>query len=139
VAGGCLAVVTSVLLYEVAIPGLVVAVAVLVVRARRVRSARLPAAAAASATIGSLVYKAVASATLVGSSTYRVGYSDGALHHLGYLISGSIKVNFGTYGMGCRTSSDGSSRTISRGWRSFRPCLSASSSTRISFAETRPS
>jgi hypothetical protein len=100
VAGGCLAVVTSVLLYEVAIPGLVVAVAVLVVRARRVRSARLPAAAAASATIGSLVYKAVASATLVGSSTYRVGYSDGALHHLGYLISGSIKVNFGTYGMG---------------------------------------
>jgi hypothetical protein len=43
----------------------------------------------------------LAAARTVGRETsYSVGYDDGFLHHMGYLLSGAVKVNFGTYGLG---------------------------------------
>jgi hypothetical protein len=99
-AGGAAALVVSVLLYEVAIPLLVLGVIALAWRARSgPRSARIVAISASLVLAGALVYKVVAATVLVGSSSYRVGYETGFLHHGGYLVSGSVKVNFGTYGL----------------------------------------
>lgn len=32
-----------------------------------------------------------------GQNSYRIGFQDGLLHHFAYLVSGAIKLNFGTY------------------------------------------
>jgi hypothetical protein len=55
-------------------------------------------------TIGGLAAAIVAfgvvKATLVtehGQNSYQIGFEDGLAHHLAYLVSGSIKVNLGTY------------------------------------------
>jgi len=43
----------------------------------------------------------LAAAHSVGRETsYSVGFDDGFVHHMGYLVSGAVKVNFGTYGVG---------------------------------------
>jgi hypothetical protein len=98
--GGGAALVLSALLYEVALPLLEVGVAALWFGARAGPRSRLITAATASLLLFiALVYKAIAATALVGDSSYRVGYETGVLHHLGYLVSGSVKVNFGTYGL----------------------------------------
>jgi hypothetical protein len=100
-AGGGAAIVLSVLFYEVAVPLLIVFVIVLWYRARfRVGNSLIAAISASLSLFSVLVYKAIASTTLIGTSSYQVGYESGFAHHLGYLFSGSVKVNFGTYGLG---------------------------------------
>jgi hypothetical protein len=92
------ALVLSALLYEVAIPLLGVGILGLWYGAREdARSRHVTAATASLLLLAALVYKTLAATTLVGNSSYRVGYESGVLHHLGYLLSGSVKVNFGTY------------------------------------------
>jgi hypothetical protein len=52
------------------------------------------------AVAGAVLAAGVAKATLVaahGQNAYRIGVHDGVAHHLAYLVSGSIKVNVGTY------------------------------------------
>jgi hypothetical protein len=52
------------------------------------------------AVVGAVLVAGVAKATLVaehGQNAYRIGVHDGLAHHLAYLVSGSIKVNVGTY------------------------------------------
>lgn len=98
--GGGAAIVLSVLLYEVAIPLLVVVVAALWYRGRTgSRSMRITALSSSLVLAGVLVFKVIAATTLTSGSSYQLGYSTGFLHHIGYLISGSVKVNFGTYGL----------------------------------------
>jgi hypothetical protein len=96
VAGGA-AVVLSVLFYEVVVPLVMVAVIALWYR-RRTGFGRA-AVLLSLALAGVLVYKAIATTSLGGDSSYRLGYDGGFAHHLGYLVSGSVKVNFGTYGL----------------------------------------
>jgi hypothetical protein len=95
-----MAMVLSVLLYEVAVPLLIVFVAALLYRGRTgSRSMRITAVSSSLLLGGVLVYKVVASTTLTTGTSYQLGYGSGFLHHMGYLVSGSVKVNFGTYGL----------------------------------------
>jgi hypothetical protein len=97
--GGGAAIVLSVLTYEVAVPLLILVVAGLWYRGRSgSRSTRITALSSSVSLVGVLVYKVIAATTLTTGSDYRLGYSN-VPHHLGYLVSGSIKVNFGTYGL----------------------------------------
>lgn len=99
IAGGT-AIVLSVLLYEVAVPLLIVFVAALLYGARTgSRSIRITAVSSALTLAGVLVYKVVATTTLTTSTSHQLGYGAGFLHHIGYLVSGSVKVIFGTYGL----------------------------------------
>ena len=98
--GGGIAIVLSVLFYEVAVPLLIVFVAALLYRGRTgSRSVRITAVSSSLLLAGALVYKVVASTTLTTGSSYQPGYGGSLLHHIGYLVSGSVKVNFGTYGL----------------------------------------
>ena len=96
------AIVLSVLFYEVVIPLVIVAVIVLWYRGRRtgVGSSRIAALSSLISLAGVLVYKAIATSTLAASSSHKLGYETGFVHHIGYLVSGTVKVNFGTYGLG---------------------------------------
>jgi hypothetical protein len=98
--GGGVAIVLSVLFYEVAVPLLIVFVAALLYKARAgSRSMRITAVSSALLLAAVLVYKVVASTTLTTGSSYQLGHGGGSLHHIGYLVSGSVKVNLGTYGL----------------------------------------
>jgi hypothetical protein len=98
--GGGTAIVLSVLFYEVAAPLLIVFAAALLYRGRTgSRSMRITAVTSALVLAGVLVYKVVASTTLTTGTSYQPGYGASLLHHIGYLVSGSVKVNFGTYGL----------------------------------------
>jgi hypothetical protein len=98
--GGGVAIVLSVLLYEVAVPLLILVVAALWYRGRTgSRSVRTTAFSSSLVLAGVLAYKVVAATTLTTGSSYQLGYGTSFLHHIGYLVSGSVKVNFGTYGL----------------------------------------
>jgi hypothetical protein len=98
--GGGVAIVLSVLLYEVAVPLLIVVVAALWYRGRTgSRSMRITAFTSSLLLAGVLVYKVIATTTLTTGSSYQLGYGTSFLRHIGYLVSGSVKVNFGTYGL----------------------------------------
>ena len=98
--GGGVAIVLSVLLYEVAVPLLIVVVAAFWYRGRTgSRSMRITAFTSSLLLAGVLVYKVIATTTLTTGSSYQLGYGTSFLHHIGYLVSGSVKVNFGTYGL----------------------------------------
>jgi hypothetical protein len=98
--GAGAAIVLSVLFYEVAVPLLVIVVLVLWYRARLGLDNSVIAAISSSLSLaGVLIYKAIASTTLAAGSSYHLGYETGFAHHIGYLVSGSVKVNFGTYGL----------------------------------------
>jgi hypothetical protein len=99
--GGGLAIILSVLFYEVAVPLLIVVVVALWYRARTgSRSMRITAFSSSLLLAGVLIYKVIAAATLTTGSSYQLGSSTILdLHHIGYLVSGSVKVNFGTYGL----------------------------------------
>jgi hypothetical protein len=99
VAGGA-AIVLSVLLYEVAVPLLIVVVIFLWYRGRiGFGSARITALSSSLVLAGVLVYKGIAATTLTTGSSYQLGYQTSVAHHIGYLVSGTVKVNFGTYGL----------------------------------------
>jgi hypothetical protein len=95
------AVAGSLFAYEVVYPLFLLELALLWWAARR--SVR-DVPAAQWITIGGLAVAIVAvgvvKATLVaerGQNGYQVGFGDGLAHHLAYLVSGSIKLNVGTY------------------------------------------
>jgi hypothetical protein len=97
---GELALVLSVLMYEVAVPLLIVVVIFLWYRGRMgFGNSRIAAVASSLSLTGVLVFKVIATATLAAGSSHQFGYQTGFVHHIGYLVSGSVKVNFGTYGL----------------------------------------
>ena len=99
--GGGGAIVLSVLFYEVVVPLLIVVVIGLWYRRRSGSgNAFITAVSASLSLAGVLVYKGIATSTLAGGSSHQLGYQTGFAHHIGYLVSGSVKVNFGTYGLG---------------------------------------
>jgi len=97
------AVVLSVLFYEVVVPLVIVVVVGFWYRRNIGFGLGRPRVAAVSMSLalaGVLVYKAIATTRLDGGeSSYKLGYEGGFAHHIGYLVSGSVKVNFGTYGL----------------------------------------
>jgi hypothetical protein len=98
--GGGAAIILSVLSYEVAVPLLIVAVVVLWFRGRSgFGSTRITALFASLLLPGVLVFKWIAASNLATGSSYQLGYQTSFAHHIGYLFSGSVKVNFGTYGL----------------------------------------
>jgi hypothetical protein len=98
--GGGAAIILSVLSYEVAVPLLIVAALVLWYRGRSgLGSTRITALFSSVLLAGVLVFKGIAATTLTTGSTYQLGYQTSFAHHIGYLLSGSVKVNFGTYGL----------------------------------------
>jgi hypothetical protein len=100
VVGGA-ALVLSLLMYEIAVPLLVALVAFLWYRGRLERgSARVAAVSWLLALAAALGFKLIATRTLAAGTSHQFGYPSGFLHHIGYLVSGSVKVNFGTYGVG---------------------------------------
>ena len=91
----------SVFLYEIALPLFVLNAVFFWYRGRRL--GRDPSAAAAYASVLALTIVAkVVLALWVGTETsYSIGgYQGGLAHHTAYVVSGAIKVNFGTYGVG---------------------------------------
>ncbi|MBA3736238.1 MAG: hypothetical protein H0W90_13775 [Actinobacteria bacterium] len=95
------AVAGSVFAYEVVFPLFALEIGLLWWAARR---APRPVPVARWLTIGGLasaiVVVGVIKATLVaehGQNGYQVGFQDGLAHHLAYLVSGSIKLNAGSY------------------------------------------
>jgi hypothetical protein len=99
VAVGCVA--GSVFAYEVVFPLFALNVALLVWAARR---ASKPVPMTHRLTIGcvsaAILVVGALKTTLVaehGQNTYTIGVQTGLAHHLAYLVSGSIKVNVGTY------------------------------------------
>lgn len=95
------AVAASLFAYEVFYPLFLLQIAVLWWAARRSPS-QVPSAR--RITMGGLaaaiVVVGVVKATLVaehGQNGYQVGFQDGLVHHLAYLVSGSIKLNVGSY------------------------------------------
>lgn len=89
----------SLFAYEVIFPLFAVNVALVWWAARRSRrdsTAWIAAGGLAAAIIAVGLLKLVRVAEH-GQNNYDVGFQDGFLHHLAYLVSGGIKLNFGTY------------------------------------------
>jgi hypothetical protein len=96
----------SALAYEVALPFFLLTPLLVWYRARQVgpEPRRVPAVVV---TVGVYVvaffavvaWKAVEAHRLGDVSSYHLGYEGGFAHYAGYLVSGIVKVNFGTYGL----------------------------------------
>jgi hypothetical protein len=91
----------SLFAYEVVFPLFALNIALLWWAARR-SPGHVPAARwiAIGGLAAAIVAVGVVKATLVaerGQNGYQVGFQDGLAHHLAYLVSGSIKLNVGTY------------------------------------------
>jgi len=91
----------SLFAYEVIYPLFALAIGLIWWAARR---SHVPVPASGWITTGALAVAIVAigvvKATLVaerGQNGYQVGFQDGLMHHLAYLVSGSIKLNIGSY------------------------------------------
>ena len=96
-----LAMLASIFMYEITLPLFALIVLYHLVRAHRDGGAWRFSAVALTFVLGaSLIVKIVAAARLGSESSYSIGYEDGFLHHIAYLVSGAVKVNFGTYGIG---------------------------------------
>jgi hypothetical protein len=101
------ALVGSALAYEVALPLFVVTPFLVWYRARQLH-ADLSRRTGVAVTIGVYVvalvaivaWKAVAAHRLGNVSSYHLGYEGGVAHYAAYLVSGIVKLNFGTYGIG---------------------------------------
>jgi hypothetical protein len=101
------AVIGSVLSYEVALPFFLLTPALVWYRARQSASERLrrqDIALALGAYLAGLIavvaWKAVEAHRLGEVSTYHLGYEGGVAHYLAVLVSGIVKLNFGTYAIG---------------------------------------
>ncbi len=103
VAAGCVAMLLSLFVYEIALPLFVLTAVFFGWRARRgaERGARLGAVVYGSVLVLAVAAKLALALELGASGSYSVGgYEGGLLHHVGYVTSGAVKVNFGTYGIG---------------------------------------
>ena len=97
----CFAMLASIFLYEITLPLFAAAALYHWLRARRDSGQwRYTARLLTVVLAGALVVKLAAARTVGRESSYSIGYDDGFLHHMGYLVSGAVKVNFGTYGLG---------------------------------------
>jgi hypothetical protein len=100
-AGACIAMLTSIFMYEITLPLFAAAALYHCLRARHDAGRwRYTAAGLTSVLAGALLVKLVAARSVGRETSYSVGFDDGFIHHMGYLVSGSVKVNFGTYGVG---------------------------------------
>jgi hypothetical protein len=100
-AGACLAMLASIFMYEITLPLLVVGLLFFWVRAfRRSGRWRITAGVLTSVLAGALIVKLIATRTVGEETSYGVGFQDGLLHHMAYLVSGAVKLNFGSYGVG---------------------------------------
>lgn len=103
VAAACVAMVLSLFVYEIALPLFVLTAAFLAWRARggRDRAALLTAVSYGGVLVLSLALKLALALRLGHEGSYSVGgYEGGLLHQIGYVTSGAVKINFGTYGLG---------------------------------------
>jgi hypothetical protein len=103
VVGAIAAMLASIFMYEIALPLFVLNALFFWYRARRSRQrARSVAAAAYGSVLALTIAAKVALALWVGTETsYSIGgYQGGLAHHTAYVVSGAMKVNFGTYGFG---------------------------------------
>jgi hypothetical protein len=91
----------SAFMYEVPLPLFVLNGVLFWYRSRRLHASRqfLPLAYG-SVLVLAIVVKLVQAIKVGGETSYHLGYESGFLHHVAYLVSGGIKVNFGTYGVG---------------------------------------
>ena len=96
-----LAMLASLFLYEITLPLFAAATLYHWLRAR-LDSGRWRTTATVLTVVlaGGLVAKLAAARKVGRETSYSVGFDDGFLHHMGYLVSGAVKVNFGTYGVG---------------------------------------
>jgi hypothetical protein len=101
------AVVGSVLSYEVALPFFLLTPALVwywTLRSGSERLRRRDVALALGAYVAGLIavvaWKAVEAHRLGQVSTYHLGYEGGVVHYLAFLVSGIVKLNFGTYAIG---------------------------------------
>jgi hypothetical protein len=93
----------SIFMYEIALPLFVLNALFFWYRARRLGQRDRSVAAAAYASMLALtIATKVVLALWVGTETsYSIGgYQGGLAHHTAYVVSGAMKVNFGTYGIG---------------------------------------
>lgn len=93
----------SLFVYEIAFPLFVVTAAFFWYRARqgRERAAVVAAASYGLVLVLAIVLKLGLALDVGDETSYSIGgYQGGLLHHAAYVTSGSIKVNFGTYGLG---------------------------------------
>jgi hypothetical protein len=96
-----IAMVGSVFMYEITLPAYPVLVLYHLIQARREGGAWRTSAGALGVLLGVIVAVKLVYAIRVGGETsYGIGYDDGFVHHIAYVASGAIKVNFGTYGIG---------------------------------------
>jgi hypothetical protein len=103
IAAGCVAMLLSLFVYEIALPLFVLTAAFLGWRARRGgdRGARLTAVSYGGVLVLAIAVKLALALELGAEGSYSVGgYEGGLLHHIGYVTSGAVKINFGTYGIG---------------------------------------
>lgn len=102
IAGGVAAMLVSVFLYEITFPLFVLNALFLWYRARGRTYGPGRAAASYATALALAVIAKIVLAIRVGSETsYSIGgYEGGLAHHTAYVVSGAIKVNFGTYGIG---------------------------------------
>ena len=103
VGAGCVAMLLSLFVYEIALPLFVLTAAFLGWRARRSteRGTRIAAASYAGVLALATAVKLGLALKLGAEGSYSVGgYEGGLLHHIGYVTSGAVKVNLGTYGIG---------------------------------------
>jgi hypothetical protein len=103
VVGAVAAMLASIFMYEIALPLFVLNAIFFWYRARRLGQRDGSVAAAAYASVLALTIAAkVVLALWVGTETsYSIGgYQGGLAHHTAYVVSGAMKVNFGTYGIG---------------------------------------
>jgi hypothetical protein len=103
VAAGCVAMLLSLFVYEIALPLFVLTAAFFGWRAWRVRErdARVGAVLYGGVLVLAIAVKLALALELGAEGSYSVGgYEGGLLHHIGYVTSGAVKINFGTYGLG---------------------------------------
>jgi hypothetical protein len=100
-AAACLAMLASIFMYEITLPLFAVAVLYYWLKARRESGGWVLTGGVVSGILAAaLIVKLAATRTVGRETSYSVGFDDGFVHHMGYLVSGAVKVNFGTYGIG---------------------------------------
>lgn len=103
VTGGVATMLSSAFVYEITLPLFVLTAVFFWYRARRCgsRGTALAATSYASWLALAIAVKVVLSLQVGKETSYSIaGYQGGLPHHIAYIISGAIKVNFGTYGIG---------------------------------------
>ena len=101
--GAVAAMLASIFMYEIALPLFVVTALYFAYRARRVarRDESVAAISYVSALALTIATKVVLALWVGTETSYSIGgYEGGLAHHTAYVVSGAMKVNFGTYGIG---------------------------------------